>query len=128
MEFSKKMEGTNLNDVACCPNGYKLVVGNNHINLRENKYFTTNNNQCDAGDKMTKYTGGGYIVYRNSDDRGRSNSWILQNGNNWTKHKGGEECCPRDGKMIMFESAPCNLAGNPICSWPQGIKAEIQCA
>lgn len=122
MEFSKKMEGTNLNDVACCPNGYKLVVGNNHINLRENKYSTANNNQCDAGDKITKYTGGGYTIYRNSD------GWVLQNGNNWTIHKGGEECCPRDGKMIMFESPSCNLAENPSCSWPLGVKAEIQCA
>ena len=124
MEFSKIMEGTNLNDVACCPNGFKLVVGNNDINLRKKSYSTANNNQCDADDKITKYTGGGYTVYRKSD----SNGWVLQNGNNWTEHKGGEECCPRDGKMIMFESASCNLAENPSCSWPVGVKAEIQCA
>ena len=121
MEFSKKTEGTNLNDVACCPNGFKLVVGNNHINLRENSYSTANNNQCDADAKITKYTGGGYTVYR------YSNGWVLQNGDNWTEHKGGEECCPRDGKMIMFESASCNLAENPSCSWPLGVEAEIQC-
>ena len=122
MEFSKKMEGTNLNDVACCPNGYKLVVGNNDINLRENNYSTANNNQCDADGKITKYAGGGYKVYRNSE------GWVLQNGDNWTIHKGGEECCPRDGKMIMFESPSCNLAENPSCSWPLGVRAEIQCA
>ena len=124
MEFSKKMEGTNLNDVACCPNGFKLVVGNNHINLRQNSYPAANNNQCDADSKITQYTGDGYTVYRNSE----GNGWVLQNGNNWTEHNGGEECCPRDGKMIMFESASCNLAENPSCSWPLGVKAEIQCA
>ena len=122
MEFSKKMEGTNLNDVACCPNGFKLVVGNNHINLRQNSYLAANNNQCDADGKITQYTGEEYTVYRNSG------GWVLQNGNNWTEHKGGEECCPRDGRMIMFESASCNLAENPNCSWPLGVKAEIQCA
>ena len=124
MEFSKIMEGAKLNDVACCPNGFKLVVGDNHINLRENLYPAANNNQCDADGKITKYTGEGYTVYRNSE----GNGWVLQNGNNWTEHKGGEECCPRDGKMIMFESASCNLVENLSCSWPLGVKAEIQCA
>ena len=120
MEFSKKMQGTNLNDVACCPNGYKLVVGNNHINLRKDQYSTA---QCSAsGEKFTKYSGGGYSVYRTNG------GWVLQNGNNWTKHAGGEECCPRDGAMINFRSSACELAQNPSCSWPEGVTAQIECA
>ena len=126
MEFSKKMQGTNLNDVACCPNGYKLVVGNNHINLL--KYQSSTNirpfAQCSAnGEKFTEYSGGGYSVYRTNG------GWVLQNGNNWTKHNGGEDCCPRDGGMIKFESSECTLTNeNRDCSWPQGIEAEIHCA
>ena len=131
MEFSKKMQGTNLNDVACCPNGYKLVVGNNHIDLTK----TVNNNQCGAGNsKFTKYVGGGYSVYRTSD------GWVLkqkndENGENWIKHDGGEDCCPRDRGMITFKSPECTLTnenrdcsdGKTCCSWPQGIDAEIHC-
>ena len=120
MEFSKKMQGTNLNEVACCPNGYKLVVGNNHINLRKDLYSTA---QCSAaGEKFTKYSGGGYSVYRTNG------GWVLQNGNNWTKHAGGEECCPRHGGMINFQSSKCELAKNPSCSWPEGVTAQIECA
>ena len=120
MEFSKKMQGTNLNDVACCPNGYKLVVGNNHINLRKDQYSTA---QCSAaGEKFTKYSGGGYSVYRTNG------GWVLQNGNNWTKHAGGEDCCPRDGALINFHSSACQLTENPQCSWPEGVRAQIECA
>ena len=75
------------------------------------------------GEKFTKYSGGGYSVYRTNG------GWVLQNGNNWTKHNGGEDCCPRDGGMIKFESSECTLTNeNRDCSWPQGIEAEIHCA
>ena len=121
MEFSKKMEGTNLNDVACCPNGYKLVVGGQHINLRKDQYSTA---QCTAaGDQFTKYSGGGYSVYRTNG------GWVLQNGKNWTMHKGGEECCPRDGRMINFSTPACTLNENNLsCSYPEGVNAQIECA
>ena len=132
MEFSKKMEGTNLNDVACCPNGYKLVVGNNHINLREILKY---NYQCDAdneytGGRYTKYTGGGYTVYRSRSES--FNGWRLHNGDiTRLEYKGGEDCCPRDGKMIIFEVASCkevNLEILECFSKLPGFKAEIQCA
>ena len=117
--FSEKMQKTNLNDVACCPNGYKLVVGNNHIDLIK----TVNDDQCGAGNsKFTEYVGGGYSVYRTSD------GWVLKNGQNWTKHVGGEDCCARDRGMITFNSPECTLTNeNRDCSWPQGIDAEIHC-
>ena len=120
MEFSKKMQGTNLNDVACCPNGYKLVVGSNHINLRKDQYSIA---QCSAsGEKFTKYSAGGYSVDRTNG------GWVAQNGNNWTKHPDGEECCPRDGSMVKFHYPACELAKNPQCSWPAGVTAQIECA
>ena len=121
MDFTKRMEGSNLNNVACCPNGYKLIVGSQHINLRKDQYSF--HAQCSAsGEKFTKYSGGGYSVYRTDG------GWVLQNGNNWTKHVGGEECCPRDGAMINFRSSTCELAKNPSCSWPEGVTAQIECA
>ena len=119
-------EGTNLNDVACCPNGYKLVVGDNHINLDKTKPEKLPY-QCSVG-AGRQYTGGGYEVYHADD------GWVLKEttGSNWTQYKkngGGEECCPRDGTMIMFQSDPCDLTfENRDCSWPAGVTAQIECA
>ena len=120
------MQEKNLNDVGCCPNGYKLVVGNNHINLQKTLSSTSIRPfaQCSVNsEKFTEYSGGGYSVYRTNG------GWVLQNGTNWTKHIGGEDCCPRDGGMIEFKSSECTLTNeNRDCSWPQGIEAEIHCA
>ena len=126
-KFSEKMQDHNLNDVSCCQNGYKLVVGNNHIDLTKTQSQKVDNNQCAIGNKFTEYVGGGYSVYRSDD------GWVLKNGSYWTQHDGGEECCPRDKNkysrgMIKFNSDPCTLSNeNRDCSWPQGIKAEIHC-
>ena len=128
MDFSKKMEGTNLNDVACCPNGYKLTVGNNDIELKKD----VPSNQCSVGarKKFVQKIGSGYELYHADD------GWVLKNGDNWTQYTnngGGEDCCPRDGTMIKFVSNKCDLSENipgkkPTCSWPEGVTAQIHCA
>ena len=83
-----------MSDLACCPNGYKLVVSGRSIKLRKNKY---SNEQCtEIGDKYIKHIGGGYSLFR-ADGR-----WILQKGERWAEHE-GDECCPRnEGVMINF--------------------------
>ena len=127
------MQNTNLNDVACCPNGFKLVVGNRHIKLDKRQSTT----QCSANEKFTTYSNDvdGYSVYRTND------GWVLKNGNNWIKHAGGDDCCPRDGSMINFQYPKCDKPTNPECKdefgrqivedehfWPQGVKVQIHCA
>ena len=93
-KFSNQMKEIYLSDLACCPNGYKLLQRGLSIKLRKFEY---SNAQCmEIGDKYIKYVGGGYSLYR---ARGK---WILQNGENWAEHE-GEECCPRnEGAMINF--------------------------
>ena len=91
----------NLNDVGCCPNGLKLLVGGRQIYLSK-KY------QCTATDEnWIEYTGGEYLLYR---DNG---GWILKRGYYWTAYHGGEVCCPRDGDMIRFRST--RLSGQIEC-------------
>ena len=124
-DFSKLMVGKKLSDVACCPNGYKLVVDGRHIKLTPHKTDLTT--QCTAtGEQFTTYSqfpnGSGYSVYRTNG------GWVLQNGKNWTMHKGGEDCCPRDGAMINFSSAACTLDDQGKCSYPEGVNAQIECA
>lgn len=137
LEFAETMKGKQLNDVACCPNGFKLVIGNKHIELEKESYkkYLSTNTQCSVdGENFTRYYGGGYSVYRTNG------GWALKNGNNWIEHAGGDDCCPRDGSMINFQYPRCKNGeksckdpfGNPIVEseayWPQGVQAQIQCA
>ena len=86
----------NLNDVGCCPNGLKLVVGGRQIYLHKKHHISA---KCTATDENhIEYTGEEYSLYR---DNG---GWILKKGYYWAAYNGGEECCPRDGDMIRFRS------------------------